>query len=276
MPYPYRRILCPVDFDDNSIFALETAAMMAREHDGTVFALHVVPMYIPPTGMPVYVDLYKGQEQTGRERLQQIARNHLAGLKYDLMTHIGEPGSAILQVQRKVAADVIVMATHGRRGFSRFLLGSVAENIIREASCPVLTVKYEAGTASKVGAWMTHNPVTASPDEVLSSVDDKMHAGGFRCVPIVSGGVAVGIITERDVRQHMAVLDQVEAFKVMSEGLITVAPTTDIRDAARLLRERKVGALPVIDDGKLVGVVTTCDVLDALTHWTDRAAQPGA
>ncbi len=265
MPYPYRRILCPVDFDDNSIFALETAAMMAREHDGTVFALHVVPMFIPPTGMPVYVDLYKGQEQTARERLQQIARNHLAGLKYDLMTHIGEPAASILQVQRKVAADVIVMATHGRHGFSRFLLGSVAENIIREAVCPVLTVRYEAGTATKVGAWMTHNPVTASPDEALSSVEDKMHVGGFRCVPIVKeNGAPLGIVTDRDIRSHHEKLAQTTASQAMSEGLLTVTSDTEINDAARILRERKIGALPVVEDGKLIGVVTTTDVLHAL------------
>jgi len=265
MAYPYRRILCPVDFNDNSIFALETAAKIAHEHDGTVFALHVVPMYIPPTGMPVYVDLYKGQEQTARERLQQIARNHLAGLKYDLMTHIGEPGAAILQVQRKVAADVIVLSTHGRRGFSRFLLGSVAENIIREAPCPVLTVKYEAGTATKVGAWMTHNPVTASPDEVLSSVEDKMHAGGFRCVPIIKeNGAPIGIITDRDVRSHHEKLAQTTATQAMSEGLLTVTTDTEINDAARILRERKIGALPVVEDGRLIGVVTITDVLHAL------------
>ena len=64
----------------------------------------------------------------------------------------------------------------------------------------------------------------------------------------------------------------------MSEALITVTPATDIREAARLLRERKIGALPVIEDGKLAGVITTCDVLEALTHGAEhgRVSRSGA
>src|SRR5262249_33507746 len=160
--FPYRRILCPVDFDDNSMCALETAASMAREHDGTVFVLHVVPMLIPPTGMPIYVDLYKGQEQTAKEKLQEITRRRLSAIKYDLITRLGEPAQQILGCQRKVDADVLIMATHGRRGFSRFFLGSVAEMVLREAPCPVLTVKSTPAKKNVVSTWMTHNPVTAT------------------------------------------------------------------------------------------------------------------
>ena len=72
-------------------------------------------------------------------------------------------------------------------------------------------------------------------------------------------------MTDRDIRQHTGSLDQTEAGKAMSEALITVTPSTDIREAARLLRERKIGGLPVLEDGKLVGVITTDDVLEALT-----------
>jgi nucleotide-binding universal stress UspA family protein/CBS domain-containing protein len=272
----FKRILCPVDFDDNSMQALDTAANLARESNGTVFALHVVPMIVAPTGMPVYVDLYKGQEETAHAKLVEIAHRRLAGVKYELLVHTGEPAGTILNAEKRIDADVVVMATHGRRGFKRFFLGSIAELVLRESICPVMTVRCSPTQTDQVGTWMTKNPVTAGPHEKLATISAKMHAGGFRCIPIVSDGVAVGIVTDRDLRQHMTALDQVEALKVMSEGLITVAPTTDIRDAARLLRDRKIGALPVIEDGKLVGVLTICDVLDALTHWTDHAAQPGA
>lgn len=272
----FKRILCPVDFEENSMQALDTAANLARESNGTVFVLHVVPMIVAPTGMPVYVDLYKGQEETAHNKLLEIAHRQLVGVKFELLVHTGEPAGSILHAERKIDADVVVMATHGRRGFKRFFLGSIAELVLRESICPVMTVRCSPAQTDQVGTWMTKNPVTAGPHEKLTTVSAKMHAGGFRCVPIVSGGVAVGIITDRDIRQNNAALDQLEAFKVMSEGLITVTPTTDIRDAARLLRERKIGALPVIEDGKLAGVLTTCDVLDALTHWTDHGTQPGA
>ena len=72
MADPFRRILCPVDFDDNSMQALDTAADLARENNGTVFVLHVVPMIVPPTGMPVYVDLYQGQEETARDKRNNV------------------------------------------------------------------------------------------------------------------------------------------------------------------------------------------------------------
>ncbi len=91
-----------------------------------------------------------------------------------------------------------------------------------------------------------------------------MLEGPFRCVPIVEDGVPVGIVTERDIRMNFGSLDRTEASRAMSEALITVSPSTTLREAARLLRERKIGALPVVEEGKLAGVITTTDVLGAL------------
>ena len=79
MSFPFRRILSPVDFDDNSLAALEVAAQLARQNDGTVLPFHVVPMVVAPTGMPVYVDIYKGQEELAKEKLRQIAAKRLQG-----------------------------------------------------------------------------------------------------------------------------------------------------------------------------------------------------
>jgi CBS domain-containing protein len=178
---------------------------------------------------------------------------------------MGDPASMVLKTERKTGADVVVMATHGRRGFSRFFLGSVAELVVRESSCPVLMVREVAPQKYLVGAWMTLDPVTAAPEDKLSAVHSKMLEGGFRCVPVVKDGKPIGIVTDRDIRAHTGFLDHTEAFKAMSEALITVSPSTTIREAARLLRERKIGALPVVENEKLAGVITTTDVLSALT-----------
>ena len=263
MSFPFRRILSPVDFDDNSLAALEVSAQVARQNDGTVLLFHVVPMMIAPTAMPVYIDIYKGQEETAKEKLRQMAAKHLQGIKYELLTHVGEPAGAIIRTAKRSAADVIVMATHGRRGFSRVMLGSIAEMVLRESPCPVLGVRRGEPDKNLVARWMSSSPVTATPDEKLSTVQARMHEGNFRCAPVLDNGRLVGILTDRDVRGNMGRLDEVEAKYAMTANPVTIEPTTPLHEAARILFERKIDALPVLEDGQLVGVMTRSDILRA-------------
>jgi nucleotide-binding universal stress UspA family protein/predicted transcriptional regulator len=266
MSFLSQRILCPIDFDENSLSALSAAADLARRSDGIVYVLHVVPMIVQPTAMPVYVDIYKSQEETAWGRLKDIARKELAGVKCELLVQMGEPAATIVRAERKVKPDLVVMATHGRRGFSRFFLGSVAEVVLRESACPVLTVRAQATDKKTVGAWMTHNPVIASLEDKLSTVEAKMRDGDFRSVPVVKDGVVVGIVTDRDLRRLTGLLDTTRVKDAMSESVITVTTNTPIGEAARLLRQRKIGGLPVVEDGKLTGMITVTDVLEALTE----------
>jgi len=262
----YKRILCPIDFDENSLAALTAAADLARSSDGTVYVLHVVPMIVQPTAMPVYVDIYKSQEETAWARLRDIARKDLAGVKFELVVQMGEPAGAIIRAQKKVNPDLVVMATHGRRGFSRFFLGSVAEVVLRESTCPVLTVRGQAADKKTVNAWMTRNPVVANLEDKLSTVEARMREGDFRAVPVVKDDVVVGIITDRDLRRLTGMLDTTRVKDAMTESVITVTVNTTVNEAARLLRQRKIGGLPVVDDGKLAGMITVTDVLEALTE----------
>jgi nucleotide-binding universal stress UspA family protein/predicted transcriptional regulator len=263
MSFPFRRILSPVDFDENSLASLEVAAQIARQNDGTVLLFHVVPMMIAPTAMPVYVDIYRGQEETAKEKLRQIAAKRLQGIKYELLTHLGEPAGAIIRTAKRSAADVIVMATHGRRGFSRVMLGSVAEMVLREASCPVLCIRRGEPDKNLVTRWMSSSPVTTTPDEKLSTVEARMYDGNFRSAPVVDGGRLVGIVTERDIRSHLGYLETTEVKVAMIENVVTVTPTTPLHEAARLLFERKIDHLPVLEEAQLVGVISTSDILRA-------------
>lgn len=272
MAFPFKKILCPVDFDDNSLAALDIAAQLARHSDGTVFALHVVPMVIPPTGTPIYVDIYKDQEQAARDQLKEVSHKRLSAIKHELLVVVGEPANSILAAQRRSAADVIVMATHGRKGFSRVLLGSVAEIVLRDSMVPVLTVRYGTPDKRSVGSWMTSNPMAVSPAEKLSIIDTMMREGGFRSVPVVDEGKLVGIITDRDLARHVGYLDHTEAKMAMTEQVISVTPATPIEEAARLLRERKIGGLPVVENDRLVGVITTSDLLDAFVREHESKA----
>jgi len=264
MAFQYRRILNPIDFDETSIRAVETAADLARQGDGTVLLFHVVPMILPPAGSPVYVDVYKGQEETARQKLEEISHRYLRGIKYEISTHMGDPAASILRAATSLAADLIVMATHGRSGFTRVFLGSVAEVVLREAPCPVLTVRESRSrNQGLVSHWMTANPITAVLSEKLSAVEARMRAGNFRSMPVVEDGRVVGTITDRDLRTHTGFHEHTEVKVAMSEPVLTVSPETPVREAARLLRERKIGALPVVDNGVLVGIISTSDLLEA-------------
>jgi universal stress protein A len=143
MAFPFKRILAPVDFDPSSLTALELAAKVVKQSDGTVFVLHIVPVDMDVSGMPQYVDLIKRQESIDRDKLTAIAKQHLGEVKWEILDEMGEPADVIGAVAAKLSADLIVMVTHGRRGLARLVEGSVAEKVLRNAPCPVLAVRHE-------------------------------------------------------------------------------------------------------------------------------------
>ena len=157
MSLPFRRILCPIDFGDNSLEALDTAATVIRENDGVLFVLHVVPMVLPPTGMPSYVNIYTDEEEGAKHRLTEIAYQRLVGLKYELLTRLGDPARGIVDCANMTAADLLVMGTHGRRRLSRVLLGSVAEFVVRKAGCPVLVIRHPKEQKNSIDHAATRN-----------------------------------------------------------------------------------------------------------------------
>jgi nucleotide-binding universal stress UspA family protein/predicted transcriptional regulator len=263
MAYPYRRILAPIEFDETAHTVVDAAVRIALESGGTVFMVHVVPMVVAPTGMPNYVYIYKDQEKIALQKLNAIVERQGSNAKCQLLTRIGDPAHEILTVERQMAADLIVLATHGRKGVRRMLLGSVAEAVLRDATCPVLTVQRQSSDAHLVARWMTPHPISAEPADNLETVRSKMHAGHFRAMPVLSGGKLAGIITDRDLRRHEGHLGHTEAGLAMTTEVATVTPLTPIHDAAKILLERKVGALPVVESERLVGIISTSDLLRA-------------
>ena len=114
--------------------------------------------------------------------------------------------------------------------------------------------------------------VPISAEERLSTVDDIMTLGRVRHIPVVRGGQLVGVVSERDLlrasnltsfgsEQRRAFLHAVEIANVMSSPAVTVSPDATVKEAARLMAERKIGCLPVLDDAQLIGLVTETDVL---------------
>lgn len=132
----FSRILCAVEFDANSRVALRAAFELAAERKAALFILHVLLM---PMGPEVALPFRK-MEAEARTKLVRLLPSKTELARYKLEVTMGDPGSEILGAAKRLRANLIVMATHGRKGLRRLVLGSVAERVIREAPCPVLTV----------------------------------------------------------------------------------------------------------------------------------------
>jgi nucleotide-binding universal stress UspA family protein len=147
MRFPFRKILCPIDFDENSLGALDKAIELARHSKGEIILVHVVPLVMPFGDAPIPPDLYVDQHEA-RNKLDDIAQKKLSGVKHQTAIWVGDVVGSILEAIGKFDPDVLVMATHGRGGLAHLFLGSVTEVIVRKATCPVLTVRGEPSTVS--------------------------------------------------------------------------------------------------------------------------------
>jgi acetoin utilization protein AcuB len=115
-----------------------------------------------------------------------------------------------------------------------------------------------------VAELMTRNPLTVGPADTLQLAHERMEAGGFRQVPVVDKQSLVGILTDRDTRAHTGQLAHTRVDAVMSVHPFSVHASTPVEKAAHLLATNKIGSLPVVEDGKLVGIITATDMLRAL------------
>jgi universal stress protein A len=141
MPTLFKKILCPIDFDDNSIAALDSARDLAVESDATLYVMNVVFQPLATPGFPLEPRPVVSEEPS-RLALEKLARERFHGkVRYKLIVMIGHPAELINQTAEELGVDPIVMATHGRTGVSHLFLGSVAEHVVRMAKRPVLTIR---------------------------------------------------------------------------------------------------------------------------------------
>lgn len=137
------RILVPIDFSDFSRAALRAADDLAASRDAELQLLHVYPLmtvavlefsYVEPPAEIVHAT---SAAQTELERWSRELRTPANRIRIDVTT--GDPVAEL--IKRSESVDLLVMATHGRSGMSRFLLGSVTERVVRAAHCSVLVVR---------------------------------------------------------------------------------------------------------------------------------------
>lgn len=137
---PIRIIVYPTDFSEPSKYAFGLACALARDYGARLIVLHVA---VPPDivyGEGVIVPLPTGCEQDLLAKVREL-RPHNRQVLVEYQLTGGDPAEEIVRVARESEAELIVMGTHGRTGLGRLLLGSVAEEVMRKADCPVLTVR---------------------------------------------------------------------------------------------------------------------------------------
>jgi nucleotide-binding universal stress UspA family protein len=141
-----KNILVPTDLSAHAEEAFDYACELASKLDATVHLVNVIG--IPALGVPelgvavtsTMIDSMVTENQQALDAL--VARRRCDAQIGQVMLKTGDARDMIEQAAKELDADLIVMGTHGRRGFSRALLGSIAESVVRSAPCPVLTIRW--------------------------------------------------------------------------------------------------------------------------------------
>ncbi len=144
-----QKILCPIDFSENSLEALKYAAHTALKENATaVYLIHIVDSRVYDYGGPIYEPIMPAmkpvidqasKDQLTNKLLEKVPKE-IEG-RVETVVSFGVPFVEIIKAARDYGIDLIIMGTRGRSGVSHMLIGSVAEKVVRKASCPVLTVR---------------------------------------------------------------------------------------------------------------------------------------
>lgn len=163
MSLEFKKVLCPVDLSAFSLDGLKLAVKMAESSGAVLDILHVIHNPFDEIYMgeitqtdPALIDVYASEpqrrakillatEEHSEVLLKQFCHEyvqHYGKVRYHIRR--GDPFEAILEATEDLLTDLVVLATHGRTGLKRLVIGNVAEKIVRHAPCPVLTIKPKA------------------------------------------------------------------------------------------------------------------------------------
>ena len=270
-----QRILCPTDFSDFSRRALDHAVAIARWYESTVTLLHVcavppVAAYAPGSGVLPSAALTREDRDALLATMRRFAESE-AGTNVPLELDIaeGSAAAAILAKAEAMEADLLAMGTHGRSGFARLVLGSVTERVLRQATCPVLTVprgvpdavpappvlfkeivcaidfsdsamhalNYAMSLAQEAGAELTVVHVIELPPEVPREAHETVLAGPRSLREYVA-------LAEEDRRPRLneAIPDAVRAYCTVNTVMATGKP---YREILRVAEEQKADLLVI-------------------------------
>jgi acetoin utilization protein AcuB len=135
----------------------------------------------------------------------------------------------------------------------------------------------------KIKELMTQHVISVNPTLPIPGAQKRMKEGGFRRLPVLENGELIGIVTDRDIREAMPsdatslsiweinyLIPKILVNEIMTKNPITISQDASVERAARLMLEHKIGGLPVLSGGTLVGMITITDVLWAFVKQSER------
>jgi universal stress protein A len=144
-----KNILVPTDFSEYSTKALKRAVDMAQQYKAKIYLLHVIDEAIHLCAVDyclsddVVKALEKGSFDASKDKLQQEVKALTDAQNVEIVFDVkkGVPSEVILEEEREKGIDLVVIASHGKTGLLKYLIGSVTEKVVRGSSCPVMVVR---------------------------------------------------------------------------------------------------------------------------------------
>jgi nucleotide-binding universal stress UspA family protein/uncharacterized protein (DUF2267 family) len=235
---PIRTILHPTDLSDCSRHAGELAANLAKDRDAQLVLLHIIEPSEISSELGVALSDPRSLRAAVDGELVELQRSY-NGVHCEHVVAMGSPAAEIVRVAGEIKSDLIVLGTHGRRGLGRLLMGSVAEEVIRRAPCPVLTLK---PTDSQ--HWINYedwiSAVMAAPDgreprgEKGVRPENFMRAANAGYAATVEQTVRTTNRWLRDVRLYLGEEQTPQAFRLMRTVLHVLRDHLSVNQVASL------------------------------------------
>lgn len=240
------RILCPLDLSEFSKRAFEHGLVLARWYGAKVVAVHVFTGFMPPGDESTYPAWLRrvpeARKEIDRELREQVSSPLAEGMDVPLVLREGDPVSAILAEAKAMSADLVVMSTHGRSGFDRLTLGSVAYKVLRKSPCPVLVVPAQA--AAPEGRFEGYRRVICATD----FSDDSARALDFALSIAERAGSRLTLAHVVEVAENPEVVEGESPLAVVRRERIATA-----RERLRALVASREGRGPAIDETVRLG-----------------------
>jgi nucleotide-binding universal stress UspA family protein/predicted transcriptional regulator len=302
------RLLIPLDGSVLASQGLDEARQLAAAGATFILVRIVEPVYkVVDRNTAVMVPdgpATDQAEETARNDISVVARSlREEGLRVETIVRRGRPAAEILDVLSTAKIDLVVMTTHGRTGASRWLAGSVADEVFRHAERPIFLVSARTVTARATGPFavrdlMTRDVDFVREDDTVGVALRKLLRRGVSGAPVVNEkGELVGVVSELDLLAwHARAVDQLSNSDVetgadldpsdyarrletetirpfVSRPALSVDESEELSVAVRLLLDRGIRRLAVTRDGRFVGILSRPDVLRAIVGQQSAAKE---